>query len=150
MSELQLLRNPQIEPTNEIIAEGLGAAASAYAKFTEQLKSHNIELEWRYYNDGNAWLGKGLYKWVTTRGTKKEATAFWLSVWEGFFKVTFYIPEKHRADALSLALGGEVKKMLEDAKQMGKLKFFPLVFSLRSDKLLDEIFTLADFKKALK
>ena len=150
MNELQLLRDPHIEPTNEIIAEGLGAAASAYASFTEQLKTHNIEVEWRYYNDGKAWLGKGLYKWLTTRGTKKETTAFWLSVWEGFFKVTFYIPEKHRADALSLLLNSEVKKMLEDAKQMGKLKFFPLVFNLHSDKLLDEIFTLTDFRKVLK
>ena len=150
MNEQQLLRDSNIEPTNEIIAEGLGSASSAYAKFIEQLQSHDVEVDWHYYNDGKAWLGKGLYKWLTKRGAQKEITAFWLSVWDGFFKVTIYIPEKYRTDALNLSLNNEVKKMIEDAKQMGKLKFFPLIFDLRSDKTFEEIFTLVDFKKTLK
>ena len=139
-----------MEPTNEIIAEGLGSASSAYTKFIEQLQNHDITVDWRYYNDGKAWLGKGLYKWSTARGTKKEMTVFWLSIWEGFFKVTIYVPEKYRADALNLALNSEVRKMIEDAKQMGKLKFFPLIFDFCSDNLFEEIFTIFDFKKTLQ
>jgi len=64
--------------------------------------------------------------------------------------VTVYIPEKHRAEALSLPLGEDVKKMIEDAKQIGKLKFFPLIFALSSDELFEEILTIVDFRKALK
>jgi len=82
MDEQQLLRDPGVEPTNETIAEGLGASYGAYVKFIEGLEKHDIQVDWRYYNDGKAWLGKGLYKWVTTRGTQKEATVFWLSIWE--------------------------------------------------------------------
>ena len=148
--EQQLLRDPNIEPTNEIITECLGLASSAYAKFITQLQDHDIELDWRYYNDGKSWLGKGLYKWSTTRGTPKEITAFWLSVWDGFFKVTIYMPEKYRTDALNLSLNGEVTEMIENAKQIGKLKFFPLIFDLRSDKLFNEIVILINFKKTLK
>lgn len=155
MSEKQLLRNPDIELTSDVIAEALGAANSAYVKFTEGLKSHDIDLEWRYYTDGKAWLGKGLYRWTRVRGGQKEVTAFWLSIWDdpnragGFFKVTIYIPENRRSEALILPLDGEIKKMIEASKQMGKLKFFPVIFDLRSDELFGAVYSLIDFRKAI-
>jgi len=148
--ELQLMRDPAIEPTDEVLAECLGKSNDAYIKFVDGLEQHDMQLEWRYYNDGGAWLGKGLYKWTTARGTEKEMNVFWLSIWDGFFRVSFFIPEKVRADSLSLPLKGETKKMIEISKQMGKLKFFPLLFDLREDKLFDDIFKLADFKKTIK
>jgi hypothetical protein len=150
LKEKQLLRDSSIEPTSEIIAEGLGEANNAYIKFIEELKNHDVQVDWRYYNDGNAWLGKALYKWTTKRGANKEMTVFWLSIWDGFFKLSFFISEKVRAEALELPLDDERKEMIENAKQMGKLKFFPLVFDLRSDELFGEIYTLVDFKKSLK
>lgn len=145
----QLLRSPEVEPTDAVIAQGLGAANNAYLKFIEQLQHHEIELEYRYYTDGNAWLGKGVHRWTGARGGKKEVTAFWLSIWDGFFRVTIYLPEKARAEALTLALSGEIRTMVEQAKQMGKLKISPLVFDLRSDALLDQVYTLIDFRKGL-
>ena len=150
MEEQQLLRDPGIEPTSDVIAEGLGAANKAYAKFIEGLNKYDVSAEWRYYNDGKAWLGKGLYKWTTARGTKKEMATFWLSVWDGFFRVSIFIPEKARADAFSLTLDDEVKNMIENSKQMGKLKFFPLVFDLRSAELFEDIYALIDFRKTIK
>jgi len=150
MKEQQLLRDANIEPTSEVIAEGLDAASSAYVQFIGELKNHDIQVEWRYYNDGKAWLGKGLYRWTTTRGTQKEVTAFWLSIWAGFFRISLFIPEKVREDALNLPLGDEAKQMVESAKQMGKLKFFPVVFDVRSDELFEDIFVLADFRKTIK
>ena len=149
MSEQQLLRDQSIEPTAEIIAEGLDSAYDAYQKFTKGLVPYEVQVDWNYYKDGNAWLGKGLYKWTTSRGTAKEKTVFWLSIWEGLFKVTFFLPEKYREDALNLPLNKEAKKMVKEAKQMGKLKFSPLIFDMDSDKLLDDIFTLVEFRKAI-
>lgn len=146
----QLLRNPDIEPAGNVIAEALGAANGAYQTFVDGLKNHDIDLEYRYYTDGCAWLGKGLYRWTGARGGQKEVTAFWLSIWDSFFKVTIYIPEKSRAQALSLPLSSEIKSMIEDAKQMGKLKFFPVIFDLKSDELLDQVYTLINFRKKLK
>ncbi len=150
MNKQQLLRDQSIEPTSEVIAEGLGAANSAYTRFVESLKSHSIQVEWRYYNDGKAWLGKALYKWTTPRGAQKEMTVFWLSIWDGFFKVSLFIPEKARADALNLPLSDGIKEKIENSKQMGKLKFFPLILDLSSDELFEEIYTLANFKKVIK
>ena len=145
----QQLRDPSIEPTSSIMAKSLGLAYNAYMKFIEELKNRDIQVEWRYYKDGKAWLGKALYKWTTIRGTQKEMTACWLSIWKGFFRVSLFIPEKARADVLSLKLSDEIRIMIENSKQMGKLKFFPLVFDLESDKLFEELYTLIDFRKML-
>ena len=150
MTGQQLLRDPSTGPTDEVIAAGLGAANGAYMKFIGGLKKHDIGVDWRYYNDGKAWLGKALYKWTSSRGTPKETTIFWLSVWEGFFRVSIFMPEKARAEALALPLGDGVREMIGNAKQMVKLKFFPLIFDLTSDGLFDEIYVLADFRKMMK
>lgn len=146
----QLLRNPDIQPSSDVIAKALKEAGNTYIKFINELIKHNIEIEWRYYTDGKAWLAKGLYKWKGVRGGLKETTVFWLSVWDGFFKLTIFIPEKNREDALNLPLSDDINKMISESKQMGKLKFFPVVFDLYSDELLPSVFTLLDFRKNIK
>lgn len=143
----QLLKDPEIPPSSDVISEALNEADKTYLKFVSELANHDIQLDWRYYTDGKAWLAKGLYIWTGTRGGQKETTIFWLSIWDGFFKVTFYIPEKDRADALNLPLDPKVKQIIADSKQMGKLKFFPLVFDVFSDERFEDIHILADFKK---
>ncbi|MHB1453081.1 MAG: DUF3788 family protein [Saccharofermentanales bacterium] len=146
----QLLRNPDIQPTNDVVAKALGEANNVYMKFVNELASHDIKLEWRYYTDGKAWLAKGLYKWTGVRGGQNESTVFWLSIWEDFFKVTIYVPEKTREDISNLPLDNKVKLMIADSKQMGKLKYFPLVFDLCSDEMFEAIFSLADYRKSIK
>ncbi len=54
----QLLRNPDIEPSSEVIAKALGESNSAYVKFVNELTRFDIHLEWHYYNDGKVWLAK--------------------------------------------------------------------------------------------
>ena len=150
MEALQLLRDPTVEPTGEVIADGLGGVYDAYVRFVEGLEPLSVEVAWRYYNDGKAWLGKAQHKWTTSRGTAKELTAFWLSIWDGFFRLAFYIPEKARLDMVDLPLSDEVMDMAQNAKQMGKLKFFPLVFDVRSDEGFDDLYTLVSFRASLK
>lgn len=146
----QLLRDANIEPTAEVICAALGAANGAYINFLNKVKNHGMQVDWRFYNDGKAWLGKGLYKWQTVRGANKEVTAFWLSVWEGFFKVSVFIPEKARAGVLALPLSGEMKTLLEEAVPLGKLKFFPVVFDIDENGINEDIYTLINFRKEIK
>jgi len=80
-NEQQLLRDPDVQPTSEILAEGLREADKAYTKFVKALESYDISLmDWRFYNDGKAWLSKGEYKWTTPRGANKVKPIFWLSI----------------------------------------------------------------------
>ena len=146
----QLLRNPDIQPSSDVIAKALKEANNTYIKFINDLLNYDIEIEWRYYTDGKAWLAKGLYKWKGVRGGQNETTVFWLSVWDGFFKLSIFILDKNREDAQNLPLSDNIKKMISESKQMGKLKFFPVVFDLYSEELLPSVFTLLDFKKNIK
>ena len=150
MNELQLLKDSSIEPTSEVIAKALGNVNDAYTKFISELEQYDVQVDWRYYNDGKAWLGKGLHKWTTIRGTKKEITVFWLSIWDGFFKVSFFIPGKYRADVVNLSLTKETKDKVMNSQQVGKLKFFSVIFDLHSSELFNDLYTLIDFKKSKK
>ena len=147
-SKIQLLRNPDIQPTSDVVANALGEANTPYIKFLDELENHDIQLVWRYYNDGKSWLAKGLHKRIGVRGGQNEKTVFWLSIWNRFFRVTIYIPEKFRLDVFNLPLDDYIKGMISDSKQMGKLKFFPLIFDLNSDEMFEMIFVIIDFMKS--
>lgn len=145
----QLLRDANVKPTDEIIANGLGATNNTYTKFIEELKNYDIFLmDWRYYNDGKAWLSKGEYKWTTSRGTNKVKPIFWLSIWDGFFKVSFYFSEKIRDELLALPITNESKELIKNAVTNGKtMRFIPIIFDIDDDKQLDDVYILAQFRK---
>lgn len=148
-TENQLLRDPNIEPTDEVIAQALGNANYAFMKFVEGLQTHGITLmDWRYYNDGKAWLSKGEYKWTTPREAKKVKPIFWLSIWDGFFKVSFFFAESVQAELLSLPISEETKELITNAKQMGKtMRFMPVIFDIENDAQLSDVFAVAEFRK---
>lgn len=146
--KIQLLRDPKISPTSEVIANVLKDSNDAYLNFLNRLLDYNINLEWRYYTDGKSWLGKGIYTSYGKRGGKKDITIFWLSMWDGFFKLTIYLSEKYRTDILDNIVSDEVKLKIKNSKQLGKtLKFFPIHFDVDKDTSLDNIFNVLDLKK---
>lgn len=61
MNSEQLLRNPDIEPSVEVIAKALKDANDSYIKLLGEFANRGIGLKWHYYNDGKAWLAKGQY-----------------------------------------------------------------------------------------
>lgn len=146
----QLLRNSDVQPTSDVIAEALKEADKAYTQFLNELVDHQIQLEWRYYTDGKAWLAKGLYKWLGVRGGQKVMTVFWLSIWDGFFKVTVYVPEKARGDVLDLPLEDRVKEMIVHSNPLGKLRSTPIMFELYTNEFFESLFTVIEFKKNIK
>ena len=146
---LQLLRDPEIQPTDEIIAKGLGEAYKVYTKFIKGLEQYGISLmDWRYYNDGKAWLSKGEYKWTTPRGANKVKPMFWFSVWEGFFKVSFFFGSDVQEELLQLPISRDAKELIKGANPMGKMmRFMPVVFDVTSEGQLDDLYALCEFRK---
>ncbi|OCN05508.1 hypothetical protein A4S06_08635 [Erysipelotrichaceae bacterium MTC7] len=145
----QLLRDPNVEPTDELIADGLGEANNAYKKFINDLKEQSVFLmDWRFYNDGKAWLSKGEYKWITKRGTNKVKPIFWLSIWEGLFKVSFLFAEKTRDELIQLPLSEDTKSLIENTKPNGKsMQYLSVIFDVKNDSVLNDIYTLVKFRK---
>ena len=50
----QLLRDPNIQPTEEVLSAALGDNFATWCLFNEKLPDYDISIEWRYYNDGKA------------------------------------------------------------------------------------------------
>jgi len=148
----QLLRNPDIKPTKQIIADGLGEVNNIYESFVNRLKEFDISLmDWRYYNDGKAWLSKSEYKWTTSRGTERAKPIFWLSIWKDFFKISFLFSEKTREKILTLPISDETEKMIQDTAPHGnKMQYLSIVFNVEDDHQLNDIYILANFKKEAK
>lgn len=97
------------------------------------------QVQWRYYNDGKAWLCKVSYK---------KKTVFWLSVWEACFKVAFYFTEKNSQGLMNLPLDASVKEAFLASKPIGKL--LPMVFSITRVEQISEVMQVANYKKDLK
>lgn len=79
-----ILKDKNVFPTNEVIADVLEASFPAFEEFSASAAAADLTLEWNYYNDGKAWLCKVL--------SKKKNLA-WLVVYQSFFKVTSYFTE---------------------------------------------------------
>lgn len=144
-----LLRDSNIKPTDNLIADCLGETNEVYKKFLEDLKAYNVSLmEWKFYNDGKAWLSKGEYKWTTTRGTNKTKPIFWISIWDGFFKISFNFSEKTKDELLHLPISADTKEYINNIKPNGnKMKFLSVIFDVDNDKQFDDILLLSQFRK---
>jgi len=127
MTGTQLLKDPDIQPTADVLADALGVRQKAYTEFTEGIKGMGIDIEWRYYNDGRSWLGKG---------TRKGKTIFWLSVWEDFFQASIFFTEKTLPST--------------ETKTVAVGKLIPVITKVRSEAELGRLFELIEYKKNLK
>lgn len=120
---VQLLRDRDTPPGDGVLQNPL------YLALTE-----GLQPEWRWYNDGRAWLCK------VGDGRK---TIFWFSVWEGFFQVGFYFLERH-LEGLA-ALNTEYGRL---EKEWGKM--LPFLYEVRDVGPVAEIRKVAEFKKKAK
>lgn len=121
--ETQLLRDKLLPPGDDVLKNPL------YLSLTE-----GLQPEWRYYNDGKAWLCK------VTDGRK---TIFWFSVWEGFFRVSFYFLERHLE---GLAALNTTHGRLE--KEWGKM--IPFFFDVRDAGPVADVRKVVEFKRKAK
>lgn len=135
----QLLKDPDVYPSNEVLFLALGESSSAYTMLARKLQDFCIETEWRYYNDGKAWLAKGVCK---------KKTVFWLSVWEGFFKVSLFFTEKTRAGIQELPISGSIKASIANEPPRGKL--IPLIIDVHSEEPLEDVYALIAYKQNIK
>ena len=146
------LRKPDETPTYEKLQETLGKSFEKYQMLQDELAGFEMEQNWKYYNCGcKSWMANGQYRWVSARGTEKEKTIYWLSAWDGFFKIVVWFLEKNRAEILTTNLSEETKQKIRDSKVFGaKMQTFPVEFEITNDTPLNDVYTLIRCKKALE
>lgn len=135
------LNDPKEYPDDQVLARQLGRAKPAWDAFAERMAADfgAGALEWRYYNDGKAWLGKVQHR---------KKTVCWVSVWDGFFKIGFYFTAKSDKDIEALPIPAELKQAYREHKGFGKLK--PIGVEVKTKKALDAVYVLTRYKSSLK
>lgn len=142
METQMLLRDSGVFPSSVVLKDALGEAVyKVLESFLKKISAdkYGLIIEWRYYNDGKAWLAKVIYK---------KKTILWLSVWKGFFKTSFYFTEKHLEAIATLDISENIKQEFAAAKAAGKL--IPMIIEISTDEQLEDLLTVVQFKKSLK
>ena len=136
--EIQLLREQEIFPSKEVLQNTLGKVYSVLEELETRLTQDDFALtfDWKYYNDGKSWLCKVCHK---------KKTVFWLSVWEGFFKTSFFFLERHLEGIAALEIE-ENSFIIE--KEWGKM--IPFIFNINDKKQFPDLLKIIRFKKAAK
>jgi len=136
--EIQLLREQEIFPSKEVLQNTLGKVYSVLEELETRLTQDDFALtfDWKYYNDGKSWLCKVCHK---------KKTVFWLSVWEGFFKTSFFFLERHLEGIAALKIE-ENSFIIE--KEWGKM--IPFIFNINDKKQFPDLLKIVKFKKAAK
>ena len=139
--ETYLLREQQIYPTKEVLENVLGDCYLVFEELIEIITdaNHGLVPQWNYYKDGKAWLCKVCYK---------KKTIFWLSVWDKFFRTTFYFTEKTSSGIANLDIEENLKESLKSSKSFGK--FMPLTINLKRKEQLKDVLNIIEYKKSLK
>jgi hypothetical protein len=139
--ERPLLNDKNIPVTDEVLEKTLGEGYQAYREMLELITGDEFGLvpEWRYYNDGKAWLCKMVFK---------KKTVFWLSVWDGYFKAAFYLVGRHLPGIYDLDIDNHIKEELKKARSFGTL--FPVVMIISRSEQINDLLALIRYKKGLK
>ena len=85
-----VFKDPGNQPTPGLIEEALDEAAPCWTMLTDHFADAGAPVEWRYYREGG-WLAKAV---------GKGQTVGWLSVEDGYVRVTCYFAERHRISLL--------------------------------------------------
>ncbi|HNR27209.1 MAG TPA: DUF3788 family protein [Bacteroidales bacterium] len=135
----QLLRDPEQKPGEALFRSILDQnLCQVMEKILQSLTAAGIDFEWRYYKDGNAWLGKATYR---------KKTVAWISLWENLVKAGFYFTDKTQPGVLELPLDPVIKTLFAEAKPIGKL--IPLTLDIKDTTSLPDFVTLINHKKNL-
>jgi len=135
----QLMKDPNTQITDELLATVLGDSFAAWKTFNESLTSYGISLEWRYYKDGG-WLMKC---------THKKNTIIWGSASDGFFSVSFLFSEKPhlRAGVQELDIFKDIKNAIISSPGG---KWFSVAVDVYNENQLSDVYKLIEYKKRAK
>jgi hypothetical protein len=128
-------------PDADVVAKCLGKAKPAWDAFAAGIAATLGEgaLEWRYCGDGKAWLGKVVHK---------KKTVCWVSIWDRFFKTTFYFTARSDGEIEALPIPSALKDGYRAHEPIGKLK--PLTVVVRTRKAIEAVLVLVEYKSGLK
>ncbi len=132
-----VLTDPDIYPGDGVLQHHLAAVKPVFDRMVEEMGQTTppIAFEWRYYTDGNSWLGKA---------TVKQKTAVWISVCHHMFKATFYFKRESVSLIEQSGLDDQYRPQWEEIIKTGKTKAVTVVVD--GPEKLSHVRLLVDIK----
>ena len=119
--EQPALKDQDQYPTKDVIYAHIGNAKPLWTSLFDYIHKNHSDFseEWRYYQDGKAWLLKT---------TRKSKTIFWTTVSKDSFQITFYFTDKVEEAIRKSAISDELKEQFSSGKRYGKLRALTIAF----------------------
>lgn len=133
------LSDENIYPSDEILKKVLGRSFNAYTELLKLYEENQLLPEWRYYNDGKAWLCKV---------QMKKKTVVWMSAWKGYMQAAIYFPERLLPEIYNLSITQDSITRIQSTKSVGKSR--PCIFEIRNKKALKDLKKVMLFKMSVK
>ena len=126
-------------PEEELLKAVLNQSYPAYRKLMDLFAQNELNPEWRYYQDGKAWLCKV---------QKKKKTIVWMSAWKGYMQAVIYFPERYMEQVYKLDISEMAIEKFKASKNVGKSK--PCIFQIRDASILIDFEKVMIFKIGCK
>ena len=128
-------------PSEEVIFSYIGKTKIYWESIFQHIHSNHPDFseQWRYYNDGKSWLLKV---------TRKSKTIFWLSIYEGLFRITFYFGDKAEPAIMDSSISSQIKEQFKNGKRYGKIRGITLIID--NKKVIEYAKTLIIIKLSVK
>lgn len=136
--DIPIMKDRNIFPDNDVLKKALKDKFEVFQELEISITNdiHKLVHEWRYYNDGKAWLYKAQYK---------KKTVLWLTVVSTGFIVTFYFNEKNYEGVFGLPIANTIKENFQNVELVGKLH--PLQIYVNNFNQISDIQEIIEYKK---
>lgn len=139
--EERVLTDKNQFPTKKIIFSHLGKSKIYWESIFEYIHTNypDFDEQWRYYNDGKSWLLKV---------TRKSKTIFWLSIYTGLFRITFYFGDKAESAIMASSISDQIKEQFKNGKRYNKIRGITLL--INNHEVIEYVKALITIKLSIK
>ena len=136
-----MYKDKNVRPSEESVFSDIADKKEFWIDLMNHISENfkDSEGHWNYYNDGKRWLYKQVYK---------KKTLFWITVYPGTFRVTFYFGDKAEPVIGSSSLSENIKDNFKTGPRYGKIRGISVQVDNKDDII--QIKELISIKSKLK
>jgi len=136
-----VLTDPNVQPNEELIFSIIGDNSIYWENLIDYLYDNHFDIteEWRFYNDGKAWLYRAL---------RKKKTVYWAGVIKDTFRISFWFGDKAEPTLLASTLPETIKEEFRNAKRYAHSRSISI--EMHSPEDLQNAIALIELKIKLK
>jgi len=139
--EPHVLTDKSVFPDDALVFSYIGQNRLHWQKLLHAVRDKypDVQEVWNYYNDGKSWLFRTILK---------KKTLFWIGVFDGSFRITFYFGDKAESIIEGSDLTGDIKTDFRNGRYYGKIR--AITFRVEGPDDIENAILLTDIKAKIK